>query len=136
MTRSIPWVDHVAIGVSLLCLAHCLLTPILLIALPSINTTLMAGESVHLWLVYIVIPCSLFALGMGCKQHRHWSFIVIGLCGVSFLILGACVDLIGLKHAWEKVFTVLGTLLIGFAHIRNFQMCHTSKNCLCHKNNL
>lgn len=132
VTRSIPLVDRFAIGVSLLCLGHCLLLPVLLVILPSMSAQLIAGENVHLWLIYIVIPSSLFALGMGCKQHGRWSFIAIGLCGLSFLILGVCIDFIGLKNIWEQVFTVLGALLIAFAHGRNFQKCHKSLDCSCH----
>lgn len=132
MARSISWVDRFAIGVSLLCLAHCLLMPILLVILPSMNASLMAGENVHLWLVFVVIPSSLFALSMGCKQHRRRSFMLIGLFGLGFLILGACVDFIGLKHVWEQAFTVLGALFIAFAHVRNFQICRKSKDSSCH----
>jgi hypothetical protein len=132
MTRSLPWVDRFAIGVSLLCLAHCLLTPVLLVVLPSISASLLLSENLHLNLVYVVIPSSLFALGMGCKRHRRRSFMVFGLCGLSFLILGVCIELIGLKHLWEQIFTILGALIIALAHLRNFQMCHKSKDSLCH----
>jgi hypothetical protein len=132
MTRSISWADRFAIGLSLSCLAHCLVLPVLLVILPSINSSLIAGENVHLGLIYIVIPSSLFALGMGCKQHRRQFFLAIGMCGLSFLILGTCVEMIGLKPIWEQVFTTLGSLLIAFAHVRNFQTCHKSTECLCH----
>ena len=132
VTRSISWVDHFAIGVSALCLAHCLLMPALLVILPSMNASFMAGENVHRCLVYVVIPSSLFALSLGCKQHGRRSFMLIGLCGLGFLILGACADLIGLKHIWEQVFTVLGALFIVFAHARNFQMCRKSACYSCH----
>jgi hypothetical protein len=132
MTRSISWADRFAIGLSISCLAHCLVLPVLLVILPSISSSLIAGENVHVWLIYIVIASSLFALGMGCKQHRRRSFLAIGLCGLGFLILGACVDLIELKQVWEQVFTTLGALFIAFAHGRNFQTCHKSRDCSCH----
>lgn len=132
LTRSIPWVDRFSIGISLMCLAHCLLMPVLLVILPSTQVLLIAGENTHLWLVCMVIPSSLFALGIGCKQHSHLSFMMIGLCGLGFLILGLWVELIGLQHHWEQAFTMVGALFIAFAHVRNFQMCHRSTDCPCH----
>lgn len=132
LTRSIPWVDHFAIGASLLCLAHCLLMPVLLVVIPSMTASIITGESVHVWLICIVIPSSLFALGVGCRQHGRRSFLIIGLSGLSFLILGACAELMNLKHTWEQTFTVVGSLLIAFAHLRNFRMCQKTRSCSCH----
>jgi len=128
--RSVPFVDRFAVSVSVLCLAHCLLLPILIVALPTLGQSIIASETVHLWLVYAVIPTSLFALGVGCKQHKRFSFMLFGLLGLSFLVLGVAVESIGLDHHWEQPFTVTGALFIAFAHIRNFLECRKS-SCKC-----
>jgi len=130
--RSISVVDRMAVGFSLLCLMHCLVVPLLLIILPSLATSLFASESVHLWLVYAIVPSSLFALGMGCRQHRRGLFILIGLSGLSLLILGILVEQFGWDHTLEQVFTASGAILIAFAHIFNFRACRKSANCACH----
>lgn len=130
--RSTPWLDRVAIGASFLCLIHCLLLPILFMLLPSLGATLFANESVHLWLVYLALPASLLALGIGCAHHKRSLFVILGALGLCSLVFGIAVEPLGLKHSLEPLFTALGALLIMFAHVRNFQLCHNSKNCECH----
>lgn len=132
MIRSITIVDRMAVGLSLLCLVHCLIMPLLLIALPSLAVSMFASESVHLWLIYAVVPSSLFALGMGCRQHRRGQFILIGLAGLSLLILGILVEQLGWDDALEQVFTAAGATLIAFAHVLNFRACGKSADCVCH----
>ena len=132
MIRSITLVDRMAVSLSLLCLMHCLVMPLLLIALPSLAISVFASENVHLWLVYAVIPSSLFALGMGCRQHRRGLFLLIGLAGLSLLTLGILVEHIGWDHAFEQLFTAAGAILIALAHVLNFRACRKSANCECH----
>ena len=129
--RTVPLVDRFAIGLSALCVAHCLFMPLLLLALPSLTASILGGETMHLWLVYTVIPSSVFALSMGCKLHQRGVFMIIGLLGLSLLVVGLAVETLGLDHIWEKVFTVSGALVIAFAHVRNFQQCRESKKCNC-----
>ena len=129
--RSAPWVDRFSISLSALCVMHCLLMPLLLISLPSLAQTFISSEAVHLSLIYAVIPSSLFALGLGCKQHGRRLFLVIGIIGLGFLLLAVAVESMAIDHLWEKVFTVIGALFIAIAHMRNFQNCRNSNNCDC-----
>jgi len=129
--HTVSWVDRLAICISTSCLIHCLFLPMLLIVLPNLGASVIASETFHLWLVYAVIPSSLFALGMGCMQHKRGSFLLIGLSGLSFLILGASAESIDLSPIYEKLFTVIGALVIAFAHIRNFRACRQSQSCAC-----
>lgn len=129
--RSTPWLDRLAISVSFLCLAHCLLLPVLLVLLPSLGATFFASESMHAWLVYLALPISLFALSMGCRQHRKGLILIFGMVGLAILILGIFVEPLGLDHELETVFTVTGALFIAFAHLRNFLQCKKVNNCHC-----
>ena len=126
-----PWADRFSIGLSALCILHCLLMPLLLVALPNLGKSLIDSETLHLCLVYAVIPLSLFALGVGCTQHRRGLFIALGVFGLGFLVLGVAVEAMGLRHLWEQLFTVLGALFIAFAHLHNFRQCRTSRACAC-----
>ena len=134
MVRSTPWVDRFSIGVSILCFVHCLSIPIILTLLPNLTGSFIATEEFHAWLVYIVIPASILALGLGCKQHKRISTLALGLSGLGLLIAAINVHSSGLDHHWEQRLTVLGTLLIAFAHIRNFKLCKDSQNCECELN--
>ena len=132
MSRSIPWADRFAIGISTLCLVHCLAMPLILTVLPSLGVSFVADEKFHAWLVYIVIPTSVIALSVGCKQHKRGAIVIFGLCGLSLLIAALNVEAMGLDHDWEQILTVMGTFLIAFAHIRNFTLCQDpKKECEC-----
>lgn len=129
--RSIPWVDRLAISISTLCIIHCLFSPLLLLALPVLMPTFLGGETLHFWLVLAIIPSSIFALGMGCKQHKRTQFLFLGFIGLSFLLLGIASEVLGLEHIWERIFTVAGGMLMGLAHVRNFKLCRDTTDCSC-----
>lgn len=131
MKRSISWVDRFAIGVSALCVLHCLVTPLLILALPSLASSIIAGESLHIWLVYAVIPSSVFALTLGCKQHKRRLFMVLGGIGLVSLLLGVNVEALGLDHHWEQIFTIAGASLVALAHALNFRQCRLARDCCC-----
>ncbi len=118
--------DKAAISISALCLVHCLVLPITLAVLPSMTLLTMLNDEVfHLVLVALVLPTSLIALTMGCRRHKNFFVLVLGLAGVLTLLLTALFahDLLG--EATEKGATVFGTLLIAVSHIQNFRLCRT-----------
>ena len=131
MTRSIPLVDRFSITLSVLCIVHCLLLPVLFVMLPSLAASILGAEAVHESLVYMVIPSSLISLGLGCRQHSRSSFILVGIIGLSFLVCGIATEQWALNEIWEKLFTMFGAILIVFAHVRNYQLCRASTDCSC-----
>ena len=116
--------DKLAIGFSALCLVHCLLLPVALIFLPTITfLTAVSNEVFHLALVALVLPVSLVALTLGCKQHRDWLVIGLGASGLTVLVLTAIFAHDYLGHELETVFTVIGALLVAACHVQNFRLC-------------
>lgn len=122
--------DKVAIGLSLLCTAHCLLLPVALVMLPALATTMLGGERFHFYLLIAVIPTSLYALTMGCRQHQNFNVLKIGLPGIVVLALVALLghDLLG--EQGEKLATLLATALVAVGHIRNHSLCR-QQQCVC-----
>lgn len=131
LIRSTTWGDRIAITVSMLCAIHCLLLPILLVALPALSTTIIADEVVHLVLVVVAIPFSLFALTLGCKLHQRKSFIAIGVFGLVLMLLALVSENLGFWHDAERVLTLSGALVVAFAHLRNFKLCRQVEDCSC-----
>lgn len=123
MKLNTSYLDQSAIGLSLLCAAHCLLLPLLVVLVPSLAASAFAGESFHQWLVFAVVPTSLLALTLGCRQHRQKTVLVWGLSGLFFICLALVAghDLLG--DNGEKAVTLLGAALIAWGHYRNFQLC-------------
>jgi len=123
--------DKSAITLSVLCLAHCLLLPLVTVLLPTVIATTMDQEIFHTLMVICVLPISIYALTMGCKKHNKMS---IGLYGGLGLIILASALLFGesyLGEMGEKGLTTLGAIVIVFAHIQNYKLCQKSKSCSC-----
>lgn len=126
-----PFADKAAVGLSALCVVHCLVMPLTAVLVPSFLALGVENELVHLWLIAAVIPLSLFALTLGCRKHRDKWVLVIGALGLLTLCLAALLghDLLG--ELGEKSLTLSGATLIAISHIRNFSLCRDESSCGC-----
>ena len=126
MENSTIKVDKAAIGLSLFCVAHCLLTPIAIVILPVLGSTFLDDERFHYVLLLLVLPTSIFSLGLGCSKHGKREILLFGLFGLFLmsLILVLGEDILG--ELGEKVSTIIGASIIAVAHVRNFRACQNS----------
>lgn len=131
MNLNTQLVDKFAITMSSLCVAHCLVFPIFAVLMPSLFTLGLASESFHFWMVIAVIPTSIYALALGCKKHAQKSVFFIGALGLSFLLLAVILGGDVLGEFGEKGFTIVGSLLIAFSHVKNFKLCRELDDCKC-----
>ncbi len=120
--------DRMAISASVLCMLHCLVTPLLLIAAPVISSTFMADEQFHKMLVAFVLPVSIIALFLGCHQHRDRIVFVLGSLGLFSLVLVAFVGHEVLGEFGEKIATLVSGAILVLGHIRNYYLCR-NHNC-------
>lgn len=128
MRKLINLSDKAAITLSITCALHCILLPIILIILPSVSGYLIFDDShFHVWILYAVIPISIFAISLGYHHHRDSLTFIISAIGMSILIFGALFahDLIG--HEGEVAVTLLGSILIAISHLRNLRFRRSSK---------
>lgn len=123
--------DKLAIGLSFLCVGHCLGLPLLIIFLPSIAALSLQQEAFHVWMVIAVIPISLYALTLGCKKHKQLGICALGVAGLFALISAVLFGESHLGEAGEKVATLFGAILLALAHYQNYQRCKKVKNCPC-----
>lgn len=115
--------DASAIGLSLLCLVHCLLLPVAAAFLPLLGAWAQA-EWVHVALVLVACPLAGSALW---RSHRRaplpaalWGLAALGLLALA---LGAG----GWPgQAWERPATVAGALLLASAHAWNWKRRHAA----------
>ena len=125
------YTDKAAIGLSLLCTLHCLAFPVLLVLLPSLAALQLNDEAFHLWMVFAVVPTSTFALTMGCRKHKRYHLLVLGLIGVTFLISAVVLHEPLLTEAGEKILTCIGAAFIAYGHYRNYRLCQHQSKCAC-----
>ena len=131
VTQIRPSADKAAISLSLLCALHCLATPVLITLLPSAIALKLDNELFHLWMLIGVVPISLFALTLGCREHRNLGVAGAGTIGIA-LMCGAIIfgnDLLG--PFGERTLTLIGAGFVSVSHIRNFIICRQSKICDC-----
>lgn len=116
-------IDYAAIGVSILCIAHCILLPLLLVLIPTLGLAFLADETIHQYLVGVALIVSGIALGAGCKRHRSLPILAMGVAGLSCLLFASIFghDLLG--EFMEGVMTVVGSALLIMCHIRNYRLC-------------
>ncbi len=146
------WLDSLAIGMSLLCAVHCLLTPLALIALPLLASTFWVSEQFHLWMLLLVLPTTSLAVYTGWRKHHDRAVVLLSLGGMAllsgvvgyemlFLIPEAhaaahhCASCSGsgaeghvhtAAHTWTNV---AGGLMLATAHTRNFLLCRKADCC-------
>lgn len=117
------WIDKLAIGLSMACAAHCVLTPVILVLLPALAATPLGSEQFHIWMLVVVLPTSLIAIGMGCRRHRDAFVLTLALIGISLLVLAVLVGE-ALYGAWgERGLTLVGSAFVAVAHVQNYRRC-------------
>ena len=115
--------DKTAIGLSVLCTLHCLALPVLVVMLPAITAWNLASEEAHLWLLVAVIPVSVYALTMGCRKHRQFNIMFLGLIGLALLIIAAWLGHDILGEIGEKTILTIGAAVIAMSHLLNQRQC-------------
>lgn len=128
--------DRLAIGLSSLCVIHCLAAPFLVVLLPGLNVIHFNDEAFHLWLLIAVIPISFLSLSLGCSQHRNRKVMTLGFVGLAILFSALFVENFvaeGFANGenLEKILTVLGACIVAASHYLNFSLCQQLRVCDC-----
>ena len=115
--------DKIAVTLSLVCAAQCLLLPISALVLPVIATLPIADEWFHSMLLFFVVPVSTFAMFLGCRKHKSYNIFIYGFIGLLTLIVSATWghDLFG--ETGEMISTLAGTSILSYGHIQNQKLC-------------
>ncbi|WP_299979377.1 MerC domain-containing protein [uncultured Pseudoteredinibacter sp.] len=122
--------DKFAISLSALCSIHCLATPIVLAALPSLTGLALLDEAFHSWMVLAVVPCSLLSLLIGCREHRQRSVAELGLIGIAILLTPLILGHEAVGELGEKTLSVVAAIVIALAHWKNYRLCQ-AEQCSC-----
>jgi hypothetical protein len=115
--KSTDWLDGAAIGLSGLCLLHCLALPFLVGVLPLLMP--FAESHLHAQMLYFAVPLSIIAVGIGYARHRSARVVVAAAAGLALLIVGATVAHGSLGVVADRLFTVSGSVVLAAAHLWN-----------------
>ncbi len=111
-------VDRLAIGLSGLCLVHCLALPLATAALPALATALPGHRWVHVAILATALPLAFLALHRGWRRHRDTRPAVLGATGLLLLMVGIFAG----ENWTETAVTVLGGLVLASAHVANWRL--------------
>jgi len=115
--------DAVAMGISALCVVHCLATPVLVVLFPIVGGTLFADHDFHALLLLLVLPTSTLALYLGYRRHHAPRALRLGVLGMAILILAAVLGPEVLGPVGERVTTSAGGGVLALAHFINLRQC-------------
>jgi uncharacterized membrane protein len=117
MERPSGWIDRSALGLSGLCLVHCLAGSLLL-AVVSATGGMIWSHQVHMAGLFVAIPLAGVGLWRGMRRHGRWLAAALGGLGLGFMG-GALFAAHG--AASEIFYTVVGVSLLGGAHLLNLR---------------
>lgn len=115
--------DRVGMALSLICLIHCLLTPVLLISLPILARYYLAHPWFHLILAVLIVPVGLVAFYSGYKHHHNKWVLLLGTPGL-FIIAGVPYLVHSLQWPLHEAFIMtIGSVMMLSAHWINKKNC-------------
>ncbi len=117
------FLDRCAIAASTLCAVHCLFTPLLIVLVPVLASSVLADEKFHRFMLLWVVPTSVLALWIGCRRHRDGGVLVTGVTGLAILVAAAVWGQAMFGEVAEKVATIAASLTMSAGHWRNYRLC-------------
>ena len=111
---SLPLLDRVAVGLSGLCVVHCVASIVVVSVLSSAGTFL-TSPAIHEFGLAGAVLLGAFALWQGYSAHRRRRPAMVGVVGLTLMACGLIVP-----HGWaEVVATVAGVSVLAGAHLMN-----------------
>ena len=135
--------DKLSICLSVCCILHCIALPLVILMIPSFASFWINDENVHVVLVLLAIPISLFAMGKSLAKHHNYQCIYLAGIGLLMLVVAIFThDIVfigehggeglghdendGLGETLETIFTVFGGLVLLGAHFLNIRLTNKS----------
>ncbi len=115
--KSTDWLDGAAVGLSGLCMLHCLALPFFVGALPMLMP--FTESHLHAQMLYFAVPLSVIAISFGYVRHRNALVALAAFAGLGLLVAGATVAHGNLGLVADRLFTVSGSIVLAAAHLWN-----------------
>lgn len=114
LTSSTHWFDRLAMGLSGLCLVHCIATTVLL-AFLSAAFGFLGAPWIHEVGLSLAMILGAFALGRGIIEHGFMMPSAVG--GLGLGVMGGALTL---PHdGTEALYTIVGVLIVALGHDLN-----------------
>jgi hypothetical protein len=120
--------DRLGISVSLACVLHCLLLPVMILLGPVFGQ-FFTDPIFHLFIAIIVIPVAIYALASGYRKHRVFNVLILGGLGLAAIGIGLVIEQSHIEiHAAHSstlsaVAMITAGLTLAAAHLMNLRHC-------------
>lgn len=121
--------DQLGIWASILCVVHCIATPVLLSASAVFAHLLPGEEKTHRTLAIAIALFGAVALIHGFRTHRRIRILLLMAAGMLCIFVGAYVGDRLPTHLDEMLITALGSALMISAHRLNHTFCGRCQSC-------
>lgn len=118
--------DATGVCASLLCVLHCLGTPLLITVLPVLAAT---ESETHRVFAVVILLLGLLAFVPGYRKHRNKSIPAAGAAGVTMIIAAAVLPEMESGEIIETLMVVAGGLTLIGAHLHNAYWCKNCRSC-------
>ncbi len=105
--------DLSAVGLSTLCLLHCVALPVLVAVMPAVAQA-AESELVHRVMVLAAVPVSLRVIWTTRPVNANRLFVSAALVGLGLLLLAAFMEAVS---PYEEPITVSGAVILASAHL-------------------
>jgi hypothetical protein len=109
-----PLLDRIAVGLSGLCLVHCLATAVLLGFLATAGG-ILGQPIIHEVGLALAMVLGAIALGRGWMEHRSVLPVIVGSAGIALMALAVALP----EGGRETIFTVAGVSILALGHRLN-----------------
>ncbi len=113
--------DRIAIGLSAICIVHCVAVPLVLAMLPLAAVSLGRDQHFHALLLWLVVPTSVAGFALGYRVHRRAGVIALGGAALAAVAAAATWGHSAWTSAAETAVSVAGSVALALAHWQNFR---------------
>lgn len=126
MSHAQSKLDRVGMILSIGCMIHCILLPVILPLLPLLG--LMVGHDgyFHLILGGLIVVTAVLALIPGMKKHLNVLPLSLGGYGIAFIFGGGVGELTHMPEYATTILTIIGSCFMVTAHYLNHKY-----TCMC-----
>ena len=114
--------DTLGVILSIGCMLHCLLLPIILPTLPLLGFAIGHDGYFHLVLSVLIVGVASLALLPGYYKHKSFMPIKLGTIGIVILISAGILETIIESNIMITLITVIGSIFVTSAHIINHKI--------------
>lgn len=127
------WWDRLGIGMSVVCLVHCMALPFAIAALPLFAAQWLKTGIFHGVMAVALMFVAFFAIVPGLRLHGRFSVAAAMAAGLSLLSTAAFAGERLLSREWEIGLTLAGGAILVTTHTVNLLLCRACPACVTHE---